>query len=755
MFNTALVAGAVLLGVLIAPLVAGQVYVRDDLGAFHLPLRQFYAQALAAGERFDWMPSLFGGFYVTGEGQLGGYHLLHLALYRLLPLEAAFAIETVLAYPLLMAGMYLLLARHVRRRGAALAGALVYAASSFHLLHLVHVNAVLILAHLPWLLLAGDVAVRSDTSPRGTVWSRLAVALLTASMLLLGYPQYVWFALLAQGAYVAWLCGGGAGSRRRAAWWAVSIALGALMAGIQVLPTWDALAGSTRHSATADFRDLGSLHPANLIQLVAPWALQTRVIGQNTHELGLYQGAVPLALVVWLVAAGGCARRDRRLAWAAAVLAIAATALALGRYGPIYRWQAWLPVVGGFRFPCRYLCLVPLATAALTAIALVRLSAHSAAARHARSSRLAPATRELQSTEHAPSMGRDLPQRSAPRSRPCDRQRRGDRALVGLVAAAVLAMVALAGLVPSQHLAHPLGLLAGPLLMTAAAGLIALATRGVPLALPLLVALAAADLGVYGLSYSVWGQHARLDEYIASLDQPPSPPPARIIAQPQPSRPGDPRTGNALLLAGWHLVDGYAGLEPARALDLADPDAWRRAGVRWVRQANRAASGDGGGDGERDCERGANLAATWRAVDDPWPRFRFDAEPTSAGHSVALQAAPPARAGEVVVLADRPGRMLLEIDATSRGRLTFQERYHPGWRAWLDDEPQRVEPADGEFLSCSVPAGKHRLRIEFRPASLRRGALVSLSGLGLTMACCALGWLRSRRHSEALRPDSE
>ena len=81
-------ATAALLLTMAAPLLAGRVYVNNDLGAFHLPIRAFYAERLDRGEPFDWMPQLFAGFYLTGEGQGGTYHPLHWLLYRFLPLPA-------------------------------------------------------------------------------------------------------------------------------------------------------------------------------------------------------------------------------------------------------------------------------------------------------------------------------------------------------------------------------------------------------------------------------------------------------------------------------------------------------------------------------------------------------------------------------------------------------------------------------------------------------------------------------------------
>ncbi len=152
-----------LLAAMALPMLLGRVYTADDLGAFHLPIRAFYAQCLAAGNRFDWSPQMYCGFYLTGEGQLGGYHPLHLLLYQFLPLSTAFDVECLISYPLMLIGMYLFLRRWRLPRDAALFGAMAFAFSGFSLLHFVHVNALAIVAHLPWLLLEIDVVDRCDS----------------------------------------------------------------------------------------------------------------------------------------------------------------------------------------------------------------------------------------------------------------------------------------------------------------------------------------------------------------------------------------------------------------------------------------------------------------------------------------------------------------------------------------------------------------------------------------------------------------
>jgi len=429
-----LLAALGLLIVLAAPPLAGRIYVRDDLGAFHLPVRAFYAEQLALGEPFDWMPQLYCGFYLSGEGQAGTYHPLHLLWYRFLPLPAALGCEYLASYPLMLVGMWLFLRRRLGSTAAAMLGSLTFTFSTFSLLHFIHPNAVMVVAHVPWLLWAIDVVLRPKKGtgafcakhPKGRSGKRClspfsgarvtlaqaGIALLTGSQLLLGYPQYVWFSLVAEAAYtvfvlidrrrsprdsgdVAGVChclppgkqcvhrasdtasveavahqfgaltSAGRFGYADNSWAKIAIGkgIGLLLGGVQLLPTLDALRHSARWSADAAFAGWGSLHPLNLVQLVAPYLFAPRVYGQNTHELGLYVGAVPLVLAVWALARRRELGALAPLAWAAAGFGVLAMVLAMGDYGPLYHLQTCLPLVGHFRFPCRYIVLFQLAVA--------------------------------------------------------------------------------------------------------------------------------------------------------------------------------------------------------------------------------------------------------------------------------------------------------------------------------------------------------------------------------------------------------
>ncbi len=338
LFAWSLLAALAVFAGLAGPFFTGRIYCRDDLGGFHLPIRAFYARQIAQGEAFDWMPQLFSGFYLTGEGQAGTYHPVHLLLYSSLPLQSALDCEYLLNYPFMLAGMWLFLRRLTLSRSAAMLGGVIFTFSGFNLLHFVHPNAVAIVAHIPWLLWTIDIVLRD--SRRVKVYSVLAaMALLTGSQLLLGYPQFVWFSLLTEFAYSIYVlidmryvaraaCHPGPYCRKcigcHVSTWpdlVLAKTVGLFLGGMQVLPTVDALMHSSRQGADAAFSSVGSLHPINMLQLVAPYLFVNRVVGGNTHEFGLYAGAVPLMLIVWLI----MRRRElgdlRLLALAAGILA--------------------------------------------------------------------------------------------------------------------------------------------------------------------------------------------------------------------------------------------------------------------------------------------------------------------------------------------------------------------------------------------------------------------------------------------------
>ncbi|MEX2111633.1 MAG: YfhO family protein [Pirellulales bacterium] len=460
-----------------------------------------------------------------------------------------------------------------------------------------------------------------------------------------------------------------------------------------MLPTLDALGDSTRHVAEPSFANTGALHPLNLVQFVAPYLFQARVVGQNTHELGLYSGAVPFLLCVWLLTQRGRWGRFAPLVWAALALGGAALLLALGEAGGLYRVQQLLPVVNRFRFPCRAIVLVQLAlaTGAATAFGILW-------------------------QQHDDRMPNSY--------------RRSDRALL-IVLAVSIALAAFGPMVWSDYVADNALVWAGPALIGIGVALIALAQRQVRGAMIALALFTAVDLSTYGLSYSVWQRTSDLQEFAASAPRPPGEPHTRVVAE----EVDGLRTGNRMLLAGIARVDGYAGLEPAKRLDYSTCPARQRAGVNYVFVPE---------------SRTANTPARWEAISATAPRARlvtrtetfqqvfnrpFDLGLVATEPPLSLAADGP---GTVRVTADSPGHLAVDCVEASRQLLVTTESFHRGWVARVDGRVVPVVRVDGDFLGCVVEPGDHLVELQFHPRSLLLGRFVSLGGLGLLLCAFAL-----------------
>jgi hypothetical protein len=701
----------VLIAALAWPALHGHVYLSDDLGMFHLPLRHFYANCLATGEPFNWFPGLFCGMYLQGEGQSGMYHPLHLGLYSALPLSNAFQLEFLLSYPFAFAGMFLLLRRRGLPADAAGFGGLIFTFSGFNIFHFKHMNAVAVVSHIPWLLLGADHLLRDPDRRSASRWG-VAVAALTASEILLGYPQYVWFSILAEGAFGVWLLVEEPARWRRFPVWFLAKSLGILCGAVQLLPTWDSLKGSYRAEPTQDFRAFGSLPPGNLMQLLGPYLYRYRVVAPvrslgdyRTHEFGLYNGAMVPVLLTWLIMRRGRAVGGRGLLATSAMMAAFGLVLALGDYTPLFWVTSKLPLFDLFRIPARYVMFYHLATAVLAAVALADLTALG----------------ERQPAELPP-----------PRSL-------WPLALVPLIAALLaVGTKPLARLWPETllrpFLARDATTLIGFGLVAGAALLVYHAARGRSWAILAIIVFAAADMGTYGLSYVLHDDSWPVQSLTAAHAVPEAIAGQRIVQK-------EVFPDDVWTMSGLSLVGGYVGLEPQRQLDYTRPSTWRIASATWSLERPQ----DGGG---------------FRPIPDALARARMrtavavSRKPSRALETIDLATTslvkrpldlPPGEPGTATILMDRPGRIGVQTRADTRQLLVVSESFHKGWRARIDDQAAKVLRADGDFLGVVVPEGEHRVDLTFDPASLRWGKSLSVVG-----ALLLLAWL-----AMCLRPPAE
>jgi hypothetical protein len=126
----------------------------------------------------------------------------------------------------------------------------------------------------------------------------------------------------------------------------------------------------------------------------------------------------------------------------------------------------------------------------------------------------------------------------------------------------------------------------------------------------------------------------------------------------------------------------------------------------------------------------------------------------AAGRDRALVEAPvpglaadpgPGPAGTAGVASWTAGDVRLEVDAARPGLLVLAVTAYPGWQATVDGRPAEIVRADHAFQAVAVPAGRHQVRFQYRPASFSRGLLLTLAGL----AACALLWFVPARRARA------
>jgi uncharacterized membrane protein YfhO len=92
------------------------------------------------------------------------------------------------------------------------------------------------------------------------------------------------------------------------------------------------------------------------------------------------------------------------------------------------------------------------------------------------------------------------------------------------------------------------------------------------------------------------------------------------------------------------------------------------------------------------------------------------------------------------------GRVVVDLETDRDGWLVLNEMFAPGWQAELQSEEQTVSTeviaAYGLQRAVRVPAGKHRLTLVYRPASVRWGGAVSAAS---ALAICLFAWVARRK----------
>ena len=303
-------------------------------------------------------------------------------------------------------------------------------------------------------------------------------------------------------------------------------------------------------------------------------------------------GCVPLVLAFFAFFGGKATGRTIVAKRFALFAVLTGFVLALGSYSPLHTLVESVPVLGNFRFPCRAIVLVQLGVMMLAAIGFSQLLAGSrdddSNARH---------------VSRANAVGDRHGQRGA-----------GGRCAVRLDRAYCLVGPNLdwSGLDTNGHDARAVCCTREPLGGIACWSLSRRAT-----------------CASMALSYAVYREPQTLERFIARNATPPAELQRNAWCSTARARhiPAYERAIDCCW-RGYSRADGYAGLEPARALDYRTLPAQRVAGANWARADLNRLPGTPRGQ------------ATWQPVHDPMPRARVvnqvieSDEPRIAIHTV-------------------------------------------------------------------------------------------------------------------------
>jgi hypothetical protein len=399
-------------------LLTNLVLATGDAFTYFTPYRDYADAVLRSGRLPLWNPYLFLGVPFLANPQAAVLYPLH---WPFIWLPAGKSLAASLGLHLVLGGLGAYLLAH---RGAglgflpALATGLIFGLSGYLGAHAGQVNQVSAAAWLPWLLVLLEEAAgtyrppTSGKTPRppgfrpclrtANLLALAGLALVVALQLLAGHTQtsYINLAGLllvacypALAALLAW-----AGSRlrrqpralerqqlaeavARLALALAAIALAALVASVQLVPTWE-LAEQSVRSGGLSYREVVSfsLRPRSLLFTLLPTYgenLAGRLGTPAFAEFVAYVGVAALVLAFLALARArraGSARSNPYLG-IGLLLALAGFLLALGVYNPLtFLLYQLVPGFDLFRAPARWMALYTLGVSLLAGIGLHSLA---------------------------------------------------------------------------------------------------------------------------------------------------------------------------------------------------------------------------------------------------------------------------------------------------------------------------------------------------------------------------------------------
>jgi hypothetical protein len=99
---------------------------------------------------------------------------------------------------------------------------------------------------------------------------------------------------------------------------------------------------------------------------------------------------------------------------------------------------------------------------------------------------------------------------------------------------------------------------------------------------------------------------------------------------------------------------------------------------------------------------------------------------------------------KVEVTTCRPDTLVLDSSSQAAGYLFLSEIHYPGWKATIDDRPAKILRGNYLFRVIPVPEGRHRIRMQFDPWTIKLGSVLSAVTL-LVILASLICFLRRKR----------
>jgi hypothetical protein len=738
------------------PLSTGTLIAGLDIVSVVYPTRDLTFELLRSGRMPSWNPYIFCGMPLLGQIQNAAFYPLNVA-HWILPTRLAVN-YTVLIH-LFLAGLFSLLFLRVTGARAlpALAGSFGYAFGGIPIAYVLagHITPLNSLTWIPALFLCVHHIARGRFP-----LARLGGGAIVVGMQMMGgHPQIVLYSLMCAFLYMV-LSPASDGQTlkamgKRTLVFVAAIVFAAGIAAVEVAPAAEFARHSDRPSKLPyEFVVSDSMPPEKFITFIAPDffgnVLNSTYWGRESWWNTTAFISVPLLLLAPLAFGG----ESKRTSIVLAIVLVVSLVLALGGFTPVFRALYALPVFGQFRNPARFLGIVSFAAAMLGALGFDALLASSPPhATRGYSVVLLGVTAVIL-------VCAVLVYAATPESGLWQWLMRawGNQAAVESLSSGALRRVAALSLARGAGLC---ALTAVVVLMTA--------TRKLPVWIPAAALAVTVLLDLYGANRRfVMGMPE--EEYLLPVD----------LVEFVKSRVGPYRVGmrarfpqrnaaDRAMLYGLRNAFGYEGQIPGRyaaylanaapenhplaiaysqaVSDLGSP-SMRLLAVKYLIQLS-----------DEDPSARVRYPLVFRSgeysvfeIGSAMPRAFLVSRVIEAGEKETLDLLrsedfDPASAtiippgsrlpfpldsmdvseGAVKFREDLLARVVLEVETPGNSLLVLADTHFPGWRARLDGQPAEIIRADYMFRAVAVPAGRHVVEFEYRPASIRLG-------IGITVA---------------------